>query len=313
MRKANLDKAKAAKKDEFYTQLPDIERELNHEEYRAFFSGKVVYCSCDDFRHSQFYRYFADNFHALGLKKLIATGFPVGGKENDGRGLFAVLTATSLQSGCLEGNGDFRSPECIAFLRQADVVVTNPPFSLFREYVAQLMQFRKKFVILGNKNAVTYKEIFPLIKENKIWTGYTKWAGGLWFVSAVPGIFDKEIDDVKFKNTAAIWLTNIPLRKYQEELPLYCEYSPELYPRYDNYDAIEVSKTARIPVDYFGVMGVPITFLDKYNPEQFEIVGKSDDCRINGKSLYKRLFIRRRKCPLYNQIFASEQGAFLLE
>ena len=174
------------------------------------------------------------------------------------------------------------------------------------------MDYRKKFVILGNKNAVTYKEIFPLIKANKIWAGYTKWAGGLWFVSEVPGVFDEEVDGVKFKNTAAIWFTNIPLKKYREELLLTFNYSPELYPKYDNYDAIEVSKTARIPMDYDGVMGVPITFLDKYNPEQFEILGKSDDFAepvtiggnykknpgrfyIHGKRMYDRLVIRRRQ------------------
>ena len=205
----NLNDAAKAKKDEFYTQLTDIESELNHDEYRKFFKGKSVYCNCDDYRYSQFSRYFADNFETLGLNKLTATSYAE-------QGNFAVITRGGRENGLLQGNGDFRSAECIEILKQADVVVTNPPFSLFREYVAQLMQFKKSFVILGNKNAITYKEIFPLIQQNKMWAGYTKWAGGLWFVSAVPEVFDKEVDGVKLKNTAAIWFTNIPLKNFKK-------------------------------------------------------------------------------------------------
>ncbi|MBQ7705166.1 MAG: modification methylase, partial [Selenomonadaceae bacterium] len=285
----NLNDAAKAKKDEFYTQLEDIERELRHEEYKEFFKGKVVLCNCDDPYESEFFKYFAMNFNALGLKKLIVTcyaGSPVAQTElnfdtggiidrkhrneyaykvvinefkdwnGDGReDLEDIKEYILSHRGSwerLQGNGDFRSAECIEILKEADVVVTNPPFSLFREYVAQLMQYNKKFIILGNKNAITYKEIFPLIQQNKIWTGYTKWAGGLWFVSEVPNVFDKEVEGVKLKNTAAIWFTNIPLKKYLEEIPLVCSYyeNPERYPKYDNYDAIEVSKTAQIPYDY---------------------------------------------------------------
>ncbi len=339
---SNLNAAAKAKKDEFYTQLADIENELNHDDYRDFFRGKIILCNCDDPYESEFFKYFAMNFNALGLKKLIVTcyaGSPVVQTElnfdtgdavvrehrnkyaykiiipelkdwngDDREDLLDIKEYILSHNGCwerLEGNGDFRSAECVEILKEADVVVTNPPFSLFREYVAQLMQYKKFFAILGNKNAVTYKEIFPLIMNNKIWTGYTKWTGGLWFVSAVPGVVDKVIDDVNLKNTAAIWYTNIPLKKYKEEFSRTLEYSPELYPKYDNYDAIEVSKTARIPGDYDGVMGVPITFLNKYNPEQFEIVGKIDSGKIdkynlgnpviNGKNLYKRLAIRWRR------------------
>ena len=342
---SNLAAAARAKKDEFYTQLEDIERELNHDDYREFFRGKVIFCNCDDPYESEFFKFFAMNFNAFGLKKLIVTcyaGSPISGveiplpgfeadyvkprneiaykveiselKDYDGDGAEGLDDIKYFLERHpefvipLEGNGDFRSPECIELLKQADVVVTNPPFSLFREYVAQLIKYNKFFVILGNKNAVTYKEIFPLIMQNKMWTGYTSWAGGLWFVSAVKNNYDKIVDDVKLKNTAAIWYTNIPLKKSDKELLLTCEYSPEKYPKYDNYDAIEVSKTVRIPCDYDGVMGVPITFLDKYNPKQFEIIGctyQYGDCgchvegtswgaKINGRDIYKRLFIRRK-------------------
>ncbi|MBQ3435209.1 MAG: modification methylase, partial [Selenomonadaceae bacterium] len=208
--------------------------------------------------------------------------------------------------------GDFRSAELVKLLRQADVVVTNPPFSVFREFVAQLIAYDKKFLILGNKNAITYKEIFPFIKENKLWTGFTSWSGGMWFISDHEGYYDEIRDGVYMKNVPSIWYTNIETPKRYWELDLWKEYKPEEYPRYDNYDAIEVSKTDHIPVDYFGVMGVPITFLDKYCPNQFEIVGNSDmfagevvvDGKlkkkpgrfyINGKRMYDRLLIRRRR------------------
>ena len=198
-------------------------------------------------------------------------------------------------------------------MKQADVVVTNPPFSVFREFVATLMDYRKKFLILGNKNAITYKEIFPLIKDDKLWTGFTPWAGGMWFISDHEDYYDEIRDGVLMKNVPSIWYTNIELARFTEDIPLYKKYSPEENPRYDNYDAIEVSKTAEIPCDYFGVMGVPITFLDKYNPNQFEILGATESegvgfsnglwhdgskfrqATINGKKVYKRLFIRRRR------------------
>ena len=285
MSNANLNRAARAKKDEFYTQLSDIERELERDEYRAFFSGKIVYSNCDDYRHSQFVKYFVDNFAALNLKKFIATGLNSG---------FLIMTADNFETGELEGNGDFRSAECVELLRESDVVVTNPPFSLFREYVAQLVEYKKFFAIIGSINAITYKEIFPLIKENKIWLG--------WSIHNGCSIFDLP-NGARQSFSNVRWFTNIPPRNF-DALNLTQIYSPELYPRYDNYDAIEVSKTARIPRDYFGVMGVPITFLDKYNPEQFEIVGKIDTGKIdeynlgnpviNGKNIYKRLAIRRR-------------------
>ena len=312
---SNLAAAARAKKDEFYTQLEDIERELNHEDYRKFFRGKVVFCNCDDPYESEFFKYFAMNFNFLGLKKLIVTcyaGSPISGveiplpgfesdyvkprnevaykveiselKDYDGDGAEGLDDIKYFLERHpefvipLKGNGDFRSPECIELLKQADVVVTNPPFSLFREYVAQLMQYNKFFAIIGNINSITYKEIFPLIMQNKIRIGYGMGRAISGFL--VPDYYDlhgteARIEDGKkiVSTNQCLWYTNIPLKKFEDTIPLTCEYSPELYPKYDNYDAIEVSKTARIPCDYDGVMGVPITFLDKYNPKQFEILG----------------------------------------
>ncbi len=288
MSNANLNRAARAKADEFYTQLSDIERELERDEYRAFFSGKVVYCNCDDFRHSQFVRYFTDNFAALNLEKFVATGMNAG---------YLIKTAGGVETGALTGNGDFRSDECVEILREADVVVTNPPFSLFREYVAQLMKYQKKFVIVGHMNAITYKEIFPLIQQNKITLGYGFKGMYAFFKSHYEDFAAaSEHRDGMIRNSGVTWYTNIPLKKYREELLLTFEYSPELYPKYDNYDAIEVSKTARIPMDYDGVMGVPITFLDKYNPDQFEIVWRLNEGGFLGsRRTYKRLLIRRRQ------------------
>ena len=340
----NLNAAAKAKKDKFYTQLEDIENELRH--YREFFAGKVVFCNCDDPFESNFFKYFAAKFNDLELRKLICTSYadsPIVGGEislfdsnktaymvevtelkdwnGDGgedlddvkfaieHGIYNVTTLKGDMDYCA---GDFRSAELVSLLRQADVVVTNPPFSVFREFVAQLIAYDKKFLILGNKNAITYKEIFPFIKENKLWTGFTSWSGGMWFISDHEGYYDEIRDGVYMKNVPSIWYTNIETPKRYWELDLWKEYSPDEYPRYDNYDAIEVSKTAEIPVDYFGVMGVPITFLDKYCPNQFEIIGCSDNGAvpdeyklphfkahnepfIDGKKLYKRLFIRRRR------------------
>ena len=333
MARQDLAKAKDAKKDEFYTQLPDIEKELMH--YKSYFRDKVVFCNCDDPYESNFFKYFALNFNALGLKKLMATcynGSPVSGNEllldfgdtvddpkkiaykveisevTDCNGDGAVDLSdvrTLLQNdknviSILKGNGDFRSAECIALLKEADIVVTNPPFSLFREYVAQLVEYDKKFIILGNKNAITYKEIFPLIKNNKLWVGYRGFSGGMWFYADYEGKTEKFIDGQKVINVPSIWFTNLDHRKRHEDLVLYKRYSPDEYPKYDNYDAINVDKVSDIPYDYDGVIGVPITFLDKYNPEQFEIIkfrkGDDDkDLTINSKSPYFRILIRRRQ------------------
>ncbi len=348
---SNLHAANKAKKDEFYTQLSDIANELKH--YKQHFAGKTVFCNCDDPYESNFFKYFALNFNQLGLKKLIATcynGSPVAdtqmclfepeapyGKQQKTRVPHKIVItevpdtngdgATDLADvewlikndknilTTLQGNGDFRSPECVELLKEADIVVTNPPFSLFREYVAQLVQYDKKFLIVGNQNAITYKEIFKLIKENKIWLG-----GCLSFAAfKVPDYYEERsnrfwIDETgqKWRSMGNIcWFTNLDHNKRHEYLDLYKTYTPEEYPKYDNYDAINVDKTADIPCDYDGVMGVPITFLDKYNPEQFEIINGIgryaciDDGNvnpvgtygtdINGEHTYFRIFIRKKQ------------------
>ena len=321
MGNANLRKADRVKQDEFYTQLEDIENELRH--YKEHFKGKTVLCNCDDPYESNFFKYFAMNFNFLGLKKLIATCYvssPVmytqlslfddmeqtfskpanpnkkpykveitEVSDENGDGAFDLEDIKQLlkskKNVCkiLKSDGDFRSDECIKLLKEADIVVTNPPFSLFREYVAQLVEYDKKFIIIGNKNSITYKEIFPLIKENKLWIGYTPMSKDMLFI--VPESYENEllnksksgsayrfIDDKIYARASAIWLTNLDIQKRHEEMILYKPYSPEDYPRFDNYDAINVDKTSDIPCDYYGVMGVPITFLDKYNPDQFEII-----------------------------------------
>ena len=293
---ALLTKAKLAKKDEFYTQLGDIEREVMH--YREYFCGKTVLCNCDDPRVSNFFHYFSYNFEFLGLKKLISICY-----KNQERDLFTTkatdraiwLEYDGDKNGnripdpeeigihYLDGDGDFRKEESINLLKRADVVVTNPPFSLFREYVAQLVKYEKKFLIIGNVNALKYKEIFPLIKQDKMWLGCSIHSGDREF--GVPDDYPLEasscrIDEKgrKFIRVKGVrWYTNIEHKERHEEMILYRKYDPAVYPRYVNYDAIEVSKTADIPCDYDGVMGVPITFMDKYNPDQFEIVGMSLD------------------------------------
>ena len=336
----SLEAAKKAKNDEFYTQLPDIERELKH--YKKHFKGKVILCNCDDPRVSNFFRYFFCNFGCLGIKKLISVCcknfnpdlfrqhkdeqavycfYDGQGRVNDviSDGDYnAFLRENTWQT--LKGDGDFRSEECIELLKQADIVVTNPPFSLFREYVAQLDEMGKQFIIIGNKNAITYKEVFKLIKEQKMWIGVTPMGKDMLF--NVPDGFAEEllankkegsaykiVDGILKGRSQAIWFTNLDIRKRHEELILYKKYTPEEYPKYDNYDAIEVSKVAEIPEDYDGVMGVPISFLDKYNPKQFELLGSADDknyypiifgknegrITIQGKQPFKRLFIRRIK------------------
>ena len=286
MANATLTQAKKAKKDEFYTQLSDIERELAH--YKEHFRGKTVLCNCDDPRISNFFRYFAYNFEHLGLKRLITTCY-----KNQEMDLFSMNTCdraiwleyTGDKNGDrvpspdeigihhFVGDGDFRSAECIELLKQADIVVTNPPFSLFREYVAQLIEYDKKFLIIGNINAITYKEVFPLIMQNKIWLGASIHSGDRKFW--VPDNYELKaagcgIDETgrKYIRVKGVrWFTNLDYKERHEELILYKTYNPKDYPKYDNYDAINVDKTSDIPCDYYGVMGVPITFLDKYNPE----------------------------------------------
>ncbi|MHB1294400.1 MAG: adenine-specific methyltransferase EcoRI family protein [Anaerolineae bacterium] len=288
----NLHRARDAKEDEFYTQLADIEREMNH--YRQHFQGKVVYCNCDDPRVSNFFHYFSYNFQRLGLKRLITTCY-----KNQNRDLFSrndceraiyleycgdksgnnVPDPDEIGIGYLRGDGDFRSEECIELLKQADIVVTNPPFSLLREYVAQLIDYDKHFLIVGNQNAITYREIFTFIAENRIWLGHNN--GDMAFM--VPDYYEPrqtrywvDAEGRKWRSMGnACWFTNLDISKRHEDLILYKTYDPEEYPTYANYDAIEVSKTQDIPMDYDGDMGVPITFLDKYNPDQFDIVGSS--------------------------------------
>lgn len=278
---SNLHTAKKARNDEFYTMLSDIEKEMRY--YKDFFKGKVVYCNCDDARESNFFKYFSLNFEFLGLKKLITTGYKADGKgvvlvyEGDKNGNRRVDNEEIVVKE-LNGDGDFRSEECIEYLKECDVVVTNPPFSLFREYVKQLMDYGKKFIIIGEQNALTYKEIFPLIKDNKIWWGKSIHSGDRKFY--VPDNYPLNastcgIDEngKRFVNVKGIrWWTNVKEVINNEPLDLYKRYSFEDYPKYDNYDAINVDKTCDIPMDYDGVMGVPITFLDKYCPTQFEII-----------------------------------------
>ncbi len=300
----NLSQSKRAKKDEFYTQLCDIENELRH--YKEHFRGKTVLCNCDDPYESNFFKYFALNFNSLGLKKLIATcyeGSPVAGNElhlSSRRPYKVVVTDVSDLDGNgainladiqmllrsrknvlteLAGDGDFRSAECINLLKSADIVVTNPPFSLFREYVAQLVEYGKKFLIIGNVNSVTYKEIFPLIQRNALWLGASIHSGDREFevpqdYPITASGFRIDASGRKFIRVKGVrWFTNLDYIGRHERLILYKKYSPEEFPHYDNYNAINVNKTSEIPCDFDGVMGVPITFLDKYNPDQFEIIG----------------------------------------
>jgi len=325
----NFHIAKNNKNDEFYTQITDIEKEIRH--YQEHFKDKVVYCNCDDPYESNFFKYFALNFNFLGLKQLIATcyiGSPIANTElslfdyesaenkttkvphkiiineltdenNDTAENLEdiVISLTKNKNNTLtrlQGDGDFRSKECIELLKESDIVVTNPPFSLFREYVAQLIEYDKKFLIIGNQNAISYKEIFKLIKENKIWLGYNNNAK----------TFNKP-DKTTHTLGNTGWFTNLEIKKRLEDLILYKKYTPEEYPKYDNYDAINVDKTKDIPVDYAGAMGIPISFLDKYNPEQFEILGidryVEDNPKyghrfsIKGKEIYARILIKNKK------------------
>lgn len=323
-RTTELSAAKRAKKDEFYTQLNDIAEEVKH--YAGHFCGKTVLCNCDDPRVSNFFHYFSHNFEWLGLKKLIATCY-----KNQSKDLFSqnnceraiwleysgdkngnrVPDPEEIGIHVFNGDGDFRSEECIELLKQSDIVVTNPPFSLFREYVAQLIKYEKKFLIIGNVNALTYKEIFPLIKENKLWLGVSIHSGDRKFGvpgdyplnAASCGVDEKGQRFIRVKGVR--WFTNLDYKQRHEDLVLYETYAPEKYPKYDDYNAINVNKTNEIPVDYDGVMGVPITFLDKYNPDQFEILGLDryvDDnphygrrFLLKGKETYARVLIRKHK------------------
>jgi hypothetical protein len=287
----NLNAAKEAKKDEFYTQLEDINNELRH--YREHFRGKTVLCNCDDPRVSNFFTYFAYNFEFLGLKRLVTTCYKnqdadLFSQHHSEKAVYLIYEGDKNGNNIpdpeeigihpLKGDGDFRSRECIELLKQADIVVTNPPFSLFREYVAQLMEYQKEFIIIGSLNAIHYKEIFPLIKQNRMWLGYGFAKGNAFFKipaeskrEYASGVFDEVTGLVKFRNCT--WFTNIDHKKRHELLILYRHYTPEEYPKYDNFDAIEVSKIDEIPVDYNGAMGVPDTILDQLNPDQFEIIG----------------------------------------
>ena len=278
MANTSLSNAKKAKNDEFYTQLSDIENELKH--YKNHFAGKVVYCNCDDARKSNFFRFFQKKFSDYGLKKLITTSYNENGHgsvlvyEGDTNGN-GKLDDNEVKVSELKGNGDFRSEECIELLKESDIVVTNPPFSLFREFIATLVEYGKKFLVIGNNNAITYKEIFPLIKENKLWLGFSD-NKTMEFV--MPDSYEKyNYIDKKGRKIGKVpaisWFTNLEHSKRNDEIILYKKYTPEEFPKYDNYDAIEVSRVCEIPKDYNGVMGVPITFLGKYNPSQFEIVG----------------------------------------
>ena len=327
----NLHKAKKGKNDEFYTQLSDIERELKH--YKHHFKDKVVYCNCDDPRVSNFFHYFSYNFDKLGLKKLITTCYKsqtwdlfsdnsseraiyleYNGDKNGNK----VPDPEEIGIHHLEGDGDFRSRESIELLKQADIVVTNPPFSLFREYVAQLIEYDKKFLIVGHQNAISYRDIFKLIQEDKIWLGYGFKGGAAHFINTNYEDYATAGDHQEgmIRVSGVHWFTNLDISKRHDDLILYKTYlgNESEYPHYDNYNAIEVSKTKDIPMDYQGFIGVPITFLDKYNPEQFEILGLSasagyneeivgipflgiKDARplINNKNTYARVFIKSKR------------------
>ena len=359
MANKNLNAAKTAKKDEFYTEMIDIERELQY--YWPHFKGKVVFCNCDDPYESNFFKYFALHFNHLGLKKLICTcynGSPVQGNElmidfgdfsEEPKKIAFKVEITEVKDLNGDGSvdladvryllqnnknvisilktGDFRDPECIALLKEADVVVTNPPFSLFREYVGLLMEYKKKFLIIGHQNAITYKEFFPLLQSNQIWLGYGFKGAAAHFFSPYEDVATASNHKKdKIRVSGVNWFTNLEIPKRQEELDLVCRYSPEEYPNYDNYNAINVGKTQDIPYDYPGIMGVPITFLDKYNPNQFEIVWQaSGNTRasapssvlkevgykshpedrggcgvVNGKRQYSRILIRN-KHPRINE------------
>lgn len=343
---SGLNKAKGAKQDEFYTQLTDIEKELRH--YRKHFKGATVLCNCDDPFESNFFKYFVLNFNRLGLKKLIATcyaGSPIAGKQlslfdvlgddedKQNKPYKAVVTKVYDTTGDggvdmfdvaelfkqgenelmeLDGDGDFRSDECLTLLDEADIVVTNPPFSIFREYIAVLLGHKKKFVIIGNMNALKYKEVFPLLKDNRVWLGHKSLSGGMDMI--VPEhVFDKskvkkyhinERGELIVNVMGVCWFTNLDIKKRHEELILVRRYNPSVYPRYENFDAIDVAKVSDIPCDYPGVIGVPITFMDKFNPDQFEIVGYG--CGNLGQSIGVRDIPREHKALMKGHSAAGD-------
>lgn len=310
---SNLHNASKAKSDEFFTKLRDIESELYH--YRNHFKDKVVFCNCDDPETSNFWKYFELNFNVLGLKRLVATHYEVDkpsymleiARDENADGIF---DSKDIRTTPLKENGDFRSPECVEILKQSDIVVTNEPFSLFREYVAQLIAYNKKFVIIGSQNAIAYKEIFPLIQKNLMWLGHH--SGDMEFV--VPDYYEPREtrfrvgeDGTKYRSLGNIcWYTNLDIPKRHERLILYKTYqgNEDVYPKYDTYDAINVDKVADIPMDYDGIMGVPVTFMSKYNPDQFELIGidryVEDNPHpgyrftIKGREIYARILIRRK-------------------
>lgn len=338
----NLARANREKNDEFYTRLTDIEKELRY--YRKHFKGKTILCNCDDPFESNFFKYFVLNFNKLGLKKLIATCYATSAISNkefslskvlgndetkEGRPYKAVVTKIYDATGDggidmldvaelfkmgenelteLKEDGDFRSNECLELLKEVDIVVTNPPFSLFREYVATLVEYDKKFIIIGNQNAITYKEIFPLLKDNIIWLGNNNPTPKLFYV---PTLLEERKNIKKDENGNLVatfgnicWFTNLDIKKRHEDLILIRKYNEEDYPKYDNYDVINVNKVKDIPYDYEDIMGVPITFIDKYNPEQFEIIGIANSARwigdlecftlIDGRKIYNRILIRNK-------------------
>lgn len=356
---SNLSNAKKAKNDEFYTQYHDIEKEMNA--YLDFdnnvFRGKTILLPCDDPEWSNFTLYFAQNFSRLGLKKLISTSFAHQSKnlktpyqpslfesehalfdavKSNQQGKIFTLTKDINQDGIVDlkdlewqyltGDGDFRSDEIKKLRDEADIIITNPPFSLFREFLAWIMETDRKFAVVANKNCVTYKEVFPLIKDNKIWSGREEWAGGMWFETKYDDI-DKVIDGVNLKNVPSIWITNLEHGRRHQPLQLMTmqdnlQFNKKLdgknaYQQYDDYDAIEVPLTNAIPSDFDGVMGVPISFLDKYCPEQFEIIGMAEDngkghsggiwngknphCVVCGENKFKRIFIKHKKGSLKNE------------
>lgn len=313
----NLRKATVAKKDEFYTQLSDIEKELGH--YVNYFKNKIIFCNCDDPEESNFWRYFALNFEHLGLKKLVSTHFEKEKpsykleivKDMNGDGKINKLDTIKTK---LKENGDFRSTECVEILKEADIIITNPPFSLFRDYVAQLVKYNKKFIIIGHQNSITYKEIFKLIRDNKIWLGYGFNRNMAHFINKYYVDYASDTDHKKgmIRVSGIVWFTNIETKKRHEDLILYKKYygNENEYPKYENYNAINIDKTKDIPMDYKGVMGVPITFIDKYNPDQFEIVDinphfftlvenglqKPTQLKITGqKDPYARILIKNKK------------------
>ena len=304
----NLNQANKEKNDEFYTMMSDIENELKY--YESSFKNKVIYCNCDNPEWSNFWKYFESNFERIGLTALVSTYY-----VDSGKSYCTIKYNNGIKKYELSGNGDFRSQECINVLKTADVVVTNPPFSLFREYVAQLMKYQKKFLIIGNMNAITYKEFFPLLKDNKVWIGATIHSGDREF--RVPDSYPLQAAGYRIDNygnryirvKGVHWFTNLKSQYNYEYIKLYKTYNPIDYPKYDNYDAINVDKTKDIPIDYDGIMGVPISFMDKYCPEQFEIVGisgtdanpiyiegkkKSGRFYINGRRLYDRILIKKK-------------------